>query len=167
MVLSEKTCITCICTTWRHSQSSGWWCKKTLCCNSLPPFWKLRSLLRGFRYVTNVVFTEGVKFHHFTLNFWTILSAWVVHCIFTYFLGWMHFAHLCTQNIKCLVQKYVIWNTAQNWSDRRLLDLTLHPLLISCARKGHITEIQHSKGCYWLHTCWIHDLILTMLSTFI
>lgn len=33
------------------------------------------------------------------------LSAWTVHCIFAYVSGWMHFARLCPQNIKCLVQK--------------------------------------------------------------
>lgn len=37
-------------------------------------------------------------------NFWTVLSAWIEHCIFTY-------TDSCSQNTKCSVQKDAIRNT--------------------------------------------------------
>lgn len=40
--------------------------------------------------------------HHSTLSSGTILSAWIVRCIFTYFSEWMHIEDLCTQNIKAV-----------------------------------------------------------------
>ncbi len=82
VVLNAKTSITCICTTWRHSQSPGWWCKKTLGCNPLPLFRKLRGSWHS------VVFSEGVKCPSFHTQFLERFDECVVLCIFACFSVW-------------------------------------------------------------------------------
>lgn len=45
------------------------------------------------------------------INFWIVLSLWMVHCIFSHSMKKKHFTHFCTQNVKYLLQKYAIWDT--------------------------------------------------------
>ncbi len=75
------------------------------------------------------------RVHRSTLNFCTVFECVrsILHFRKGYFIVWTRFLHLCTQNIKCLVQKYAIWNIAQvSWG----LDMP------SCSGKHH-----------WCHVC--------------
>lgn len=59
-----------------------------------------------FCYVTNMVRSV----HCCALNICTILRVRIAE-FSTYFSVWTHFVYLCTQNIKHLAQRYVIWDT--------------------------------------------------------
>ncbi len=110
VVLSAKTCITCICATWRHSQLPGQWCTKIFSCNALIQFRKLRSLWHNFLSVTNMAFVEGVKCPSFHTQFLDCFECGTSTLQFR-----LHFsvnALLHSKYEVFIAPKYAIWDTA-------------------------------------------------------
>lgn len=81
------------------------------------------------------------------------MSAEIVCCIFAKSSAWTYFVHIWTQNIKCSVQKFAVWDTTLNHLTARLMGIAIFHLFHICSvtvqvSLGDIHDSDHESKPY-------------------